>query len=454
MNTMDLFHTIVSKPFEFVRDYGGPFIVVLSLLIFVHEWGHYIVARMCGVKVVKFSIGFGKELFGRTDKNGTRWKFCMIPLGGYVQMFGDTDPASAHHTEGVEEGNKCRPHTPEEKRVAFYAQPISRRAAIVFAGPAINYLFAMIILTGLYWAQGEPYLPAVAADLLEGQPAAEAGIQIDDKILKLNGHDIERFEDLREITTLSMGQEMDVELVHVIKDAAYLKYQEQLRKFKALQQKSEKAAKEGKPGALTPEKLAAELKKIERPELKWSDKPVHLKVTPRKIVETDRFGFKHEMGRIGIVAPRSDIDVMKPHNLFSAIGASLKTTWKITSDTMQALGQMVMGTRSTDELGGILRIGAYAGDFAQQGLVAFITFAGLLSVNLGLINILPIPLLDGGYLAMYAMEKVRGKPLNERIQEYALRVGLVFLLGIMFLATWNDLVQLKVVDYVRNLISG
>src|SRR5204862_2280145 len=129
--------------------------------------------------------------------------FCLIPLGGYVQMFGDTDPASAHHTEGVEEGNKCRPFTDEEKKVAFYAQPITRRALIVFAGPAINYLFAIIILTGLYWMQGEPYLPAVAAGLIEGQPAEEAGVQLDDKILSLNGTRIERFEDLREITTLS-----------------------------------------------------------------------------------------------------------------------------------------------------------------------------------------------------------------------------------------------------------
>lgn len=462
MNTMDLLQNIVSKPFEFARDYGGPFIVVLSLLIFVHEWGHYIVARMCGVKVVKFSIGFGKELFGRTDKNGTRWKFCLIPLGGYVQMFGDTDPASAHHTEGVEEGNKCRPFTPEEKKVAFYAQPLSKRAAIVFAGPAINYLFAIVILTGLYWIQGEPYLPAVAAGLIEGQPAEAAGIQVDDKILSLNGHKIERFEDLREITNLSMGQEMDVELVRVIKDAQYLKYQEYVKQQQAELEKAEKAfqkaqkeAKNKPAGAkpAEPEKVKRAEKKAPPPQMRWSDKPIHLKVVPRKIVETDRFGFRHEIGRIGIIAPKFEFAIIE-HSLFSAIGASVKTTWKITSDTLQALGQMVMGTRSTDELGGILRIGAYAGDFAQQGVVAFITFAGLLSVNLGLINILPIPLLDGGYLAMYAMEKVRGKPLNERVQEYALRVGLVFLLGIMFLATWNDLVQLKVVDYVRNLISG
>ena len=447
MNIMELAHTIVTKPIEFVRDYGGPFILVLSLLIFVHEWGHYIVARMCGVKVVKFSIGFGKELFGRTDKNGTRWKFCMIPLGGYVQMFGDTDPASAHHTEGVEEGDKCRPFTEEEKKVAFYAQPIAKRAAIVAAGPGINYLFAILILTCLYWLQGEPYLPAVAAALMKDQPAAEAGIQPDDKILALNGQKIERFEDLREITTLNMGKEMDVELVHVIKDQPYLDYQ----KYAEAKTAKDDAWAKAHPKETPPKEKDEDVRKP--PVLHWEEQSVHLKVTPRKVVETDRFGFKHEIGRMGIVGPKTEMDTI-PHNPITALGAALKTTWKITSDTMQALGQMIMGTRSTDELGGILRIGAYAGDFAQQGLIAFITFAGLLSVNLGLVNILPIPLLDGGYLVMYAMEKVRGRPLHERVQEYALRVGLVFLLGIMFLATWNDLVQLKVVDYVRSLISG
>lgn len=444
MNIMDLMHTIVTKPVFFVRDYGGPFILVLSLLIFVHEFGHYIVARMCGVKVIKFSIGFGRELFGRTDKNGTRWKFCMIPLGGYVQMFGDTDPASAHHTEGVEEGDHCRPFTDEEKKVAFYAQPIAKRAAIVAAGPGINYLFAILILTGLYWIQGEPYLPAVAAALVKDQPAAQAGIQVDDKILALNGQKVERFEDLREITTLNMGKEMDVELVHVIKDKPYLEYQKYI---------DQKTAQDEAWAKAHPKQTPPQDDTRKPPELHWSDTPVHVKVTPRVIVETDRFGFKHESGRMGIVGPKAEMDTI-PHNPITAFGAAVKTTWRITSDTLQALGQMIAGTRSTDELGGILRIGAYAGDFAQQGLIAFITFAGLLSVNLGLINILPIPLLDGGYLAMYAMEKVRGRPLHERVQEYALRVGLVFLLGIMFLATWNDLVQLKVVDYVRALIPG
>jgi regulator of sigma E protease len=432
MNISDILHNLIFKPLEFFRGYGGPFILVLSILIFVHEWGHYFVARRCGVKVDKFSIGFGREIFGRTDKNGTRWKVCMIPLGGYVQMFGDSDPSSGRHVDGVqvdqaadaktdaninraadaagtsenqakegakdEEAPKIRAFTEEEKKVAFFAQPIYKRALIVFAGPAINYLFAILVLTGLYMFRGEPYLPAVAAAVVKDSPAEAAGIQPDDKIIGINGTSVERFDEIREFTELNINREMEVQLVHSIgKD------------------------KQGQP--------------------RWGDKAVTIKIKPRKVIETDRFGFKHEAGRIGIAGPASEWGMVE-HTPLTAFGAALRTAWKITSDTLQALGQMAAGTRSTDDLGGILRIGAYAGDFAQQGVIAFITFTALLSVNLGLINILPIPLLDGGYLVMYAMEKLRGKPLTEQVQEYALRIGLVFLLGIMCLANWNDVVQL------------
>jgi regulator of sigma E protease len=397
MDIMEILHKAVVTPYEFVRDYGGPFILVLSILVFVHEFGHYIVARWCGVKVEKFSIGFGKELFGRTDKKGCRWKFCMIPLGGYVQLFGDVDPSQSEPVEGAPQP---KVYTAEERKVAFFAQPIRKRAAIVFAGPAINYLFAILILSGLYITQGEPYVPPVAAAIVEDSPAERSGLKLDDKILSVNGEEIQRFDDLRKYTALYLDQTLE------LKVARYLG----------------KDKKTGEPS--------------------WNiKKPVTISVTPRRVVETDRFGFKHEIGRIGIKGPGGDFE-MKEHTFFSAIAGSFKTVYSITSDTLKALGQMIIGTRSADELGGILRIGAYAGDFAAQGLIAFITFAALLSVNLGLVNILPIPMLDGGYLAMYAMEKLRGKPLNERIQEYALRVGLVFLLGIMFLATWNDIVQM------------
>ncbi|HEX2753272.1 MAG TPA: M50 family metallopeptidase [Alphaproteobacteria bacterium] len=410
---MEMFQELLNKPVDFFMDYGGPFILVLSILVFVHEWGHYIVARMCGVKVDSFSIGFGRELFGWTDKQGCRWKFSLIPLGGYVQMFGDSDPASVRHEEGVEDakGEKIREFTAEEKKVAFYAQPVGRRAAIVFAGPAVNYIFAIILLTGLYATQGQPYMPPVAAGVVEDSAAFEAGIRPGDMIVQVNDRKITSFNDLRKNAALNLNQEVTLTLRRAL------------------------------PGTAETGNLA------------WETETETMRLTPRLELETDRFGFRHETGRIGVVSLPSEGQEVREHSIASGLMAATKDAYYITIDTLEALKQMVLGIRSTDELGGILRIGAYAGDFAQQGIIAFITFAALLSVNLGLINLLPIPILDGGHLVMYAMEKARGKPLGEQVQEYALRVGLVFLVSIMFFATWNDLVQLKFVDYVKSLIS-
>jgi regulator of sigma E protease len=402
---MELLQKLLTAPMEFLRDYGGPFIVVLSLLVFIHEWGHYIVARLCGVRVLNFSIGFGKEIWGRTDKNGTRWKFCLIPLGGYVQMFGDVDPASTRYAEGQKgEDGAVRPFTEEEKKVAFFAQPVGKRAAIVFAGPAINYIFAVLVLGLLYIFQGQSYVPSVVAKLLEGSPAERAGIQVDDKIVAINGEPISRFSELKQKVSLNLGKEIEVTVLRSLG------------------------------------------------ERKWSDKPRTYKLTPDVVTETDRFGFRHTTGRMGVVSPQTAFEVQE-HTVVSAIGASIFETWRISVDTLHSIGQIITGQRSAEELGGILRIGAYAGDFAQKGLIAFITFAALLSINLGLINLLPIPMLDGGHLVMYAFESLRGKPLNERIQEYALRFGVVFLLGIMLFATWNDLVQLNVINYLVKLVS-
>ena len=216
---MELLQKLLTTPFEFLRDYGGPFIIVLSILVFVHEWGHYYVARRCGVKVLQFSIGFGKEIWGRTDKHGTRWKFCLIPLGGYVQMFGDVDPASARHAEGEKTTDGgIRPFTEEEKKVAFFAQPVGKRAAIVFAGPAINYIFAIIILSLLYIFQGQSYVPSVVAKLLEGSPAERVGIKVDDKIIAVNGRDISRFHELRQAVTLNLGKELDITVLRSVGD--------------------------------------------------------------------------------------------------------------------------------------------------------------------------------------------------------------------------------------------
>jgi len=443
--------------------YGGAFILVLSVLVFVHEWGHYIVARMCGVHVESFSIGFGRELFGITDKKGTRWKFSAIPLGGYVKMFGDTDPASAGHSGNVDDksGAPPRPMTEAEKTVAFFAQPVAQRSAIVIAGPAINFIFAIFILAALYIFNGQPVTPPVASAIMGGSAAQQAGFLPHDEILAIDNVKIKRFEDIRREVLVGLDTE---------------------RSFT----------------------------------IKRGDETVEIIASPQRLTDQDRFGFKHQRGLLGIVSPGNAIDMdaikavdgqtyedpsalrqalvdrmgttfkisldrgpsvdeitiqplkdfneglydpeSEEYNLlnisdrddeilvkYSVVGGvieAVKETGTITTSTLTALGQMVTGTRSATELGGIIRIGAIAGDMAQTGIIALITFTALLSINLGLINLFPIPMLDGGHLFFYFIEAVKGSPISEQIQEYAFRLGLALLVGIMLFANLNDIIQL------------
>jgi len=396
---MQFLSNFMSAPIDFITVYVLPFVIVLSILVFVHEWGHYIVAKLCGVKVEQFSIGFGKELLGWNDKSGTRWKICLLPLGGYVQMFGDSDPASTTHDD-----EKTRSFTEAEKKVAFFTQSVGKRAAIAFAGPAINFVFAILVLTVLFMIQGQPYTPAVVSKLVEGSPAAAAGILPDDKIIRMDNMQVKRFEDMVQYVAVHMDKPIEVELLHYKGDKV------------------------------------------------WDDKSVTVTITPEIIEEKDRFGFENKRGRLGIVGMSESFDIIK-HTPISAFIAANVEVYDISASTLTALGQIVLGVRGTEELGGIIRIGAYAGTFAKEGIAALVMFMALLSVNLGLINLIPIPLLDGGHLMFYAFESLKGKPIEERFQEYALRAGLAFIVSLMLLSTWNDLVQLKIIEYVKNLIS-
>lgn len=461
MNSIfDIFQLIASN----VWLYGGTFVLVLSLLVFVHEWGHYIVARLCGVRVEVFSIGFGREICGFNDKHGTRWKLSLIPLGGYVKMFGDTDPASAGNTAEIKDGEDgtARPMTEEERKGAFFAKPVRHRAAIVFAGPAINFIFAVLLLGGLYMTMGQPVSPPMASAVIEGGAADQAGFRPHDRILLIDGAPIGRFEEIR----LKVSVALDTPMNFVVE-------------------------RNGEEVTLNP--------------------------TPVKETREDRFGFSHSMGMLGIIGPgnglllkniiavngkeaadeeavrqailpllgkdftitlkrneeQNDVfrvnpdkelnaglldadspdfgtlviaqrkgDEMVQHGFFGAIGAAMKESKDITVSTLTALGQMITGTRSATELGGIIRIGAIAGDMAQTGIIALITFTALLSINLGLINLFPIPMLDGGHLVFYAIEAMKGSPIPEQAQEYAFRLGLALLVGIMLFANLNDIVQL------------
>jgi regulator of sigma E protease len=368
--------------------YVVPFLIVLTVLVFVHELGHYLVARRVGVKIEVFSIGFGPELFGWNDRSGTRWKFSAIPLGGYVKMFGDAN-ASSMPGEGLER------MTEAERRLAFQHKRLPERAAVVAAGPLANFLFAIVLLAALFATVGQPFTPPQVGQVQASSAAEQAGILPGDTFVAIDGQPIERFEDVQRAVRLNTGTPM--------------------------------------------------ILLIER-----DGKEITLTATPKITTLTDRFGNQHMIGLLGI--ERSGIDYVRRDPL-SAVWRATQETANLTTGTLQGVWQMLIGARGTEELGGPLRIAQMSGEVAQNGVVALLWFMAVLSVNLGLINFFPIPVLDGGHLLFYAAEAIRGRPLGQRAQEYGFRLGLALVLTLMVFATWNDLVHLRVVEFIKGLIT-
>ncbi|AWU93484.1 RIP metalloprotease RseP [Azospirillum ramasamyi] len=364
------------------------FLLVLTVLVFVHELGHYLIARRNGVRIETFSIGFGPELFGFTDRTGTRWKFSALPLGGYVKMFGDADPASTP-------GSNLSGMTEEERSVSFHHKRVGQRAAIVAAGPIANFLFSIVVLAVLFMTAGQSFTPPDVGGIQPGSAAERAGILPGDIILSVDGTGIQRFEEIRQIVSIRPGQPLAIEL-----------------------------NRDGRVMTVT--------------------------ATPDSQSVTDRLGNSHQIGLLGI--SRGSVGMMR-HDPLTAVWQAGREVAGMISGTFTALGQMVQGSRGTEELGGPLRIAQMSGEVAQSGLYPLIWFMTFLSVNLGLINLFPVPMLDGGHLVFYAFEKLRGRPLGARAQEYGFRIGLALVLTLMVFATWNDLVQLRVVDFFRGLVS-
>lgn len=369
-------------------SYLVPFLVVLTLLVFVHELGHYWVARRNGVRVEVFSIGFGPELFGWNDRTGTRWKFSAIPLGGYVKFFGDADAASTPGAELPE-------MTESEKAVSFHHKRLGQRAAIVAAGPIANFLFAIVLYAGLFSVVGQPFTPPDVGGVVAGSVAERADMRAGDRIVQINGERIERFEDIQRIVQLGLDQPLTI----VVR-------------------------RDGRDVTLT--------------------------ATPAVTLEADRLGNQIRVARLGIRG--GGIEFVR-HGPTEAIWRAVSETYTQSVATLKALGQIVVGRRSSDELGGPIRIAQMSGEVAQGGLSYLIAFMAILSINLGLINLFPVPLLDGGHLLFYLFEALRGRPLDQRAQEYGFRVGMVLVFSLMIFATWNDLVHLRVVQFLVGLVS-
>lgn len=371
-----------------LTHYVLPFVVILTILVFVHEMGHFLIARRNGVRVDVFSIGFGPELVGWTSRAGTRWKLSAIPLGGYVKMFGDTDASSTTPS--------AAPLTPEERAAAFHHKRIGQRAAIVIGGPVANFIFAIIVLAGLYMTVGQPYTPPAIDVVDPGSAAAAAGFQPGDLVRSIDGRSVARFEDMQRIIQVRPGEPLSVTL--------------------------ERAGK-----------------------------TITLSVTPAVHEFTDRFGNNQRIGLLGVKS--TQMRVIK-HDPATAVWQAARETWNLTTGTLHALGQMVAGTRGTEEIGGVLRIAQMSGDvMTSDGIVGAVWLMALLSINLGLINLFPIPVLDGGHLLFYGAEALRGRPLGPRVLEYGSMAGLAAVLALMIFATWNDLVHLRVVAFFASLIS-
>ncbi len=375
-----------------VQGYIVPFLVALSIVVFFHELGHFLIARACGIKVLVFSIGFGPELIGFNDRKGTRWKISAIPLGGYVKFFGDENAASVPDPAALAQMSDA------DRKVSFFHQPVWSRAAVVVAGPLANFVLAIIIFAGIFSIYGKESTAARVATVQPGSAAEAAGFEPGDLVLSIDGQRIESFGDLQRTVVMNPGQTL-----HIVVDRG------------------------GEHKSLTATPVTSEVK--------------------------DNLGNVHRQGMLGItrasIAPGES--GLKPVDPLTAIALGAHETWFVIDSTITYLARVVVGRESPDQLGGPIRIAQIAGQVWQGGLhnggigaalVGIVQLSAILSVSIGLLNLFPIPLLDGGHLLFYAVEAVRGRPLSERAQEVGFRFGLAVVLMLMIFATYNDISQL------------
>ncbi|MCJ8509013.1 RIP metalloprotease RseP [Rhizobium lemnae] len=368
--------------FGFITGYLIPFILVLSLLVFVHEMGHYLVGRWSGIRVTAFSIGFGPELVGFNDKHGTRWKISAIPLGGYVKFWGDEVASSRPDFEGL--GRL----TEAERSQTLGGAKLWKRAATVAAGPIANFLLAIVIFAILFGVYGRSVSDPVVSEVRADSAAAAAGIMAGDRLVALDGSAIETFDDVRRYVSIR------------------------------------------------PETLVTVT--IER-----NGQRQDLPLVPKRTELTDQFGNKVEMGLIGVVTNEQSGNFRRiQYTPLAAVREGVIETGQIISGTFRYIGNLITGRMKADQLGGPVRVAQASGQMATLGLAAVMQLAAILSVSIGLLNLMPVPVLDGGHLVFYAIEAIRGKPLGAGAQEIAFRIGLAMVLSLMVFATWNDISNL------------
>jgi regulator of sigma E protease len=362
--------------------YIVPFLFVLTIVVFFHELGHFLIARWCGVKVQAFSIGFGPEIVGFNDRYGTRWKLSAIPLGGFVKFFGDENAAS------VPDRDAAALMTEEEKKVSFVFKPVGSRAAVVAAGPIANFILAIAIFAIIFATAGRQTTSARVDTVQPNSAAQAAGFKPGDLVTAINGEAIDSFADMQRIVSVSAG-----EALKIVVDRG---------------------------GA-----------------------PVTLTATPQLREIKDNFGNAHRLGVLGISRSMQPGDIKtRRYGPLQAVAEGAKETWFIVDRTLSYIGGVFSGREAADQLGGPIRIAQVSGEVATVGFVALMHLTAVLSVSIGLLNLFPIPLLDGGHLLFYGIEAARGRPLSERSQEIGFRIGLAIVVMLMIFATFNDILHL------------
>jgi regulator of sigma E protease len=356
-----------------------PFLFVLTVVVFIHELGHFLVARWCGVKVQAFSIGFGREIYGFYDKHGTRWKLSWIPLGGYVRFMDDENAASAPSKEIFER------MTPEERAMSFQGKSLAQKSAIVAAGPIANFLLSIVLFAGIFTFAGVLITVPRIDEVVEGSPAAQGGFKAGDLIVAIDGKPIESFSDMQRIASSSA----DTELTFTVERSGQF---------------------------------------------------VTLKATPKLSEVPDGFGGKLRVGLLGIKRAAVPNDwKFKKYGPIDSVVLAFKESYFVAARNLAYMRDVITRKESADQLGGPIRIADVSGKVASAGLVPLLHLTAVISVSIGLLNLFPIPLLDGGHLLFYGVEAIRRKPLSDRAQEVGVKIGIAFVLMLMVFATWNDL---------------
>jgi len=364
-------------------SYLIPFIILILIVVFIHEYGHYYFAKKYGVGITDFSIGFGQEIFGWSDKSGTRWKICWIPLGGYVKFFGDRNVFSQSDQEKI-----LKKYNEEDRKKLFVLKPLYQRVLIVFGGPLANFLLAFVIFFSIYSFVGKDFTPAVINEVQKDSPAMIGGLKQDDIILEIDGNQVKSLLDVSKFITMSTGDGIN---------------------FK----------------------------------VKRTYDEVILNITPNIVLSEDGLGNKIKKRMVGIKlgALNNEINHIKLGPAQSIYHAAHEVYY-VSISSLKYIGAMIFGKADTSQLGGPIRIAKISGQVAEFGVLAFISMMAYISISLGLVNLFPIPMLDGGHLMFYAFEKILGRPLSQKTQEGFFRIGLFLLLSLMFFTTFNDLKDL------------